>query len=169
MLQWKWHTATCLAEKDAKWSHNFYNEHHFLQQIRIRARTFAIVAAVVAVAVVIVVSCWKPARAREAVREPRGLHIVRCLHLGGTFFLNHCLKHFFLQKLRFSKKIVAEMDPKWTLLGAFFSKRDKHRKVCFDCAGVYGLHISPHRGAPGPTHNYIKNRLIPETTFSRNM
>ena len=62
-------------QKTTKWSHLFWNEQHFLQQFRIRARSCAIVVATVAVSVVTVVSCLENAHARGAVREPPGLLI----------------------------------------------------------------------------------------------
>ena len=52
------------------------------------------------------------------------------------------------------------MDPKWYLLEAIFQKECKIGKVCLDCAGVYGLHMGPSRGALRATNISKKERDI---------
>ena len=50
--------------------------------------------------------------------------------------------------------------------GAYFLEKCKNEKVCFDCAGVCGLHVSPSHGAPRATpkskkkHNIFQNLLF---------
>ena len=38
-------------------------------------------------------------------------------------------------------------EPKMKSFGSYFWKKWKNGKVCFDCAGAYGLHMSPSHGA----------------------
>ena len=52
-------------------------------------------------------------------------------------------------------KMVDEMDPKVDSFGRCFLKKKGIRKVCFDCTGAYGLHVSPRHGAPKVTQNYF--------------
>ena len=40
----------------------------------------------------------------------------------------------------------------------FFRANSENGEVCFDCAGVCGLHMSPSRGAPGATRKSRKKQ-----------
>ena len=43
------------------------------------------------------------------------------------------------------------MEPKWGLVGPTFQKKCENEKVRLDCAGAYGLHMSPSLKAPDAT------------------
>ncbi len=91
-----------------------------------------------------VVSCWKSAHARGAVREPRESIIVCRDLIGRAIFLAYLfLVSFFSHRIEISYENDPQNTPK---VGT--------------CA--YGLHRRAHRG-PRSTQNYIKNKLIPET------
>ena len=45
-------------------------------------------------------------------------------------------------------KIVSKMEPKWGLLGSTFQEKCENEKIRLDCAGAYGLHMSPSLKAP---------------------
>ena len=50
--------------------------------------------------------------------------------------------------------------------GVYFLEKCKNEKVCFDCTGVCGLHVSPSHGAPRATpkskkkHDIFQNLLF---------
>ena len=87
--------------------------------------------------------------------------------LGGHFFPT-CFPHpFFHTKLRCSMKVVPKMDPIFDFVGTCFQKKKETRKVCFDCTGAYGLHVSPRPGTPKATQNPPqKTKRIPGTFCS---
>ena len=43
------------------------------------------------------------------------------------------------------------MEPKWGLVGPTFQKKCENEKLRLDCAGAYGLHMSPSLKAPDAT------------------
>ena len=113
-----------------------------------------------------IVSCSKSAHARGAVREPRAMVIGSCLPMGGHLFLNNLLRPFFHSKLQFWTKHVSQMDPKWGLLGPTFQKKCENEKVCLDCAGAYGLHMSPSLEALNATQKSKKKYMFQVSLFS---
>ena len=65
-------------------------------------------------------------------------------------------------------KMVDEMDPTVDCFGRCFQKKKGNRKVCFDCTGAYGLHVSPRHGAPKVNQNYFhKLNGFQERSFPR--
>ena len=157
-LQWKRQGNTFFKDKDSKSSHNFCNE-------QLRARTFAIAAASCSCCCCNCCFLFKPARARAAVREPPGSSIGTLFIWRGTFFSNHFLKPFFHTNITFWIKFDSKMDPFCTLRRAFFKENYENRKVCLDCTGVYGLHMSPSRGLLWATQKSKKNRNIFQNRF----
>ena len=71
---------------------------------------------------------------------------------------------FFSHKIEISYENGPQNKPKVDICGSCFQKMRENRKVRFDCTGAYGLHLSPHRGVPRATQNYIKKQ-----TDSRNL
>jgi len=59
--------------------------------------------------------------------------------------------------------MAPKMEPKCGPLEPIFQKSFKNGKVCFDCAGVYGLHMSPSRAALRATQKTKKK----ESLFSK--
>jgi len=58
------------------------------------------------------------------------------------------------------------MEPKYGLRQPIFQKTFKNGKVCLDCAGVYGLHMSPSREALRATQKTKKKEsLFPKCLF----
>ena len=57
------------------------------------------------------------------------------------------------------------MEPKWGLVGPTFQKKCENEKVRLDCAGAYGLHMSPSLKAPDATKTSLKNRCVSSTYF----
>ena len=110
-----------------------------------------------------VVSCWKSAHARGAVREPRESIIVCRDLLGRALFSYLFLASFFSTKIEIYNENGPQNGPKVDTFGICFQKTKENRKVRFDCTGAYGLHMSPHRGKPRATQNYTKKQ-----TDSRN-
>ena len=53
----------------------------------------------------------------------------------------------------------AETKPKRGLLEGIFREQCRNGKVCLDCAGVDGMHMSPSRGALRGTQNSKKSEL----------
>ena len=47
----------------------------------------------------------------------------------------------------------------------FFRANYDNAEVCFDHAGVYGLHTSPSRGAPGATQKRPKKEVLYKNLF----
>jgi hypothetical protein len=113
-----------------------------------------------------VVSCWKSAHARGAVREPRKSIIVYRDPLGRALFAYLLFGILFVRtKSRFSMKIVPKIHPKWTLLGAVFRKWKKIEK-CVSTAQARTDCIWAHTvERPGRPKITQKNRLIPGTLF----
>ena len=56
-------------------------------------------------------------------------------------------------------KTVSKMEPKWGLVGPTFQKKRESEKVCLDCAGAYGLHVSPSLKAPDATNKSQKKHM----------
>ena len=52
------------------------------------------------------------------------------------------------------------MEPKWGLVGPTFQKKCENEKVRLDCAGVYGLHMSPSLKAPDATKQKNKKTYV---------
>ena len=83
--------------------------------------------------------------------EPPPPVIVSCFHLVGPFFSSFFWNPY--NSLFRSKSIPkglqtgAQMSSFWI----FFRANSENGEVCFDCAGVCGLHMRPSRGAPGST------------------
>ena len=112
-----------------------------------------------------VVSSWKSAHARGAVREPWKRMIVRNLLLEVCFFLAVFLHPFVSHKVKILMKMVTGMDPKGDSFGSCFQKKWENRKVRFDCTGAYGLHVSPCPGTPKATQNYAKKWMDSMNSF----
>ena len=51
------------------------------------------------------------------------------------------------------------MEPKWGLVGPTFQKKCENEKVRLDCAGAYGLHMSPSLKAPDATKKSQKKQM----------
>ena len=51
------------------------------------------------------------------------------------------------------------MEPKYSFLEAIFQQQCQNGKVCLDCAGVDGMHMSPSRGALRGIQNSKKSEL----------
>ena len=51
------------------------------------------------------------------------------------------------------------MEPKWGLAGPNFQKTCENEKVRLDCAGAYGLHVSPSRKALDATKKSQKKQM----------
>ena len=51
------------------------------------------------------------------------------------------------------------------MLGATFLKKCEHEKVCLDCAGAYGLHVSPSLGAVRVAKKLKKNNNLFQNRF----
>ena len=51
------------------------------------------------------------------------------------------------------------MEPKGGLAGPKFQKKCENAKVCLDCAGAYGLHVSPSRKALDATKKSPKKQM----------
>ncbi len=84
-------------------------------------------------------------------------------HIWSTF----CIPFFgilFSHKIEIVNENCPQNKPKVDTFGSCFQKMKENRKVRFDCTGAYGLHMSPHRGAPRATQNYTK-----KPTDSRNL
>ena len=62
-------------------------------------------------------------------------------------------------------KIVSKMEPKWGLLGSTFQKKCENEKVRLDCAGAYGLHMSPSLKAPDATKKSLKKQMCFKYAF----
>ena len=61
--------------------------------------------------------------------------------------------------MKFWTKIVSKMEPKWGLAGPNFQKTCENEKVRLDCAGAYGLHVSPSRKALDATKKSQKKQM----------
>ena len=92
-----------------------------------------------------------------AVREPRESIIDVRDPLGRALF-----SYLFSASI-FSHKI--EIFNENCTFGNCFQKMRENRKVRFDCTGAYGLHLSPHRGVPRATQNYIKKQKDSRNLF----
>ena len=77
-----------------------------------------------------------------------------------TFFWTSFWNPLSHLKWRFWMENAPQMEPKLRLLGTILQRKCKIGKVCLDCAGVYGLHISPSRIALRATQKSMKNRDI---------
>ena len=86
-----------------------------------------------------------------AAREPRDIGIDWCLTLPGQLFLGIFWSAFFHPSITFWTRIVSKMDPKLCLVGPTFRKKCENEKVRLDCAGAYGLHVSPSLKTPDAT------------------
>ena len=67
--------------------------------------------------------------------------------------------------MTFCTKIVSKMEPKWGLVGPTFQKKRESEKVCLDCAGAYGLHMSPSLKAPDATNKSLKKQMCFKYAF----
>ena len=67
--------------------------------------------------------------------------------------------------MTFLTKIVSKMEPKRGLVGPTFQKKCENEKVRLDCAGAYGLHMSPSLKAPDATKKSLKNKCVSSTHF----
>ena len=68
--------------------------------------------------------------------------------------------------MTFYTKIVSKMEPKWGLVGPTFQKKCENEKVCLDCAGAYGLHMSPSLGVLRVTKKLKKkSKLFQNRSF----
>ena len=67
--------------------------------------------------------------------------------------------------MTFWTKIVSKMEPKWGLVGPTFQKKCESEKVCLDCAGAYGLHMSPSLKAPDATNKSLKKQMCFKYAF----
>ena len=112
-----------------------------------------------------VVSCWKSAHARGAVREPRESIIDPRDPLGRALFWYLFFASFVSHKIEISYENGPQNGSKVITFGSCFQKMKENRKMRFDCTGVYGLHMSPHRGAPRATQNYTKKQTDSRNPF----
>ena len=83
--------------------------------------------------------------------------------LGRALFSYLFFGSFFSYKIKISYGNGPQNGPKVDTFGSCFQKMTENREVRFDCTGVYGLHMNPHRGPPRATQNYTKKQ-----TDSRN-
>ena len=106
-------------------------------------------------------------RAREACpRDPPVLWLVRCLHLVGHLFPERLFDPFVSLTVLSLTKVAPKLEPKYGLREPIFQKTCKNGKVCLDCAGVYGLHMSPIPwSAQGDPQNEEKSESISEGFF----
>ena len=51
------------------------------------------------------------------------------------------------------------MEPKWGLVGPTFQEKCENEKVRLDCAGAYGLHMSPSLKAPVAAKKIHKKQM----------
>ena len=70
--------------------------------------------------------------------------------------------------MEISNENEPQNEPKVNTFGSRFQKMREDRKVRFDYTGAYGLQMSPHRGTPRATQNYIKKQLFQKPFFPRN-
>ena len=109
-------------------------------------------------------SCWNRAHVSRPVREPRDSPIVGRNSLDFNFFCVAVLASIFSLKIAILEENWPKMDPTWPLLEAVFWKQCENGKVCLDCAGVYGLHMSPSCGALRATQKSKKKGTYFRTT-----
>jgi len=102
----------------------------------------------------------KTAHTRGAVRELLDLVIVPGLRKEGhPFFAPFCGALFSL-KIATLDENGLQNGPKMVSFGSYFLEKCENRKVCLDCAGAYGLHMSPSLGALRATQKSNKKRDI---------
>ena len=111
------------------------------------------------------VSCSKSAHARGAVREPRESIIVCRDPLGRALFAYLFSASFFSHKIEIVNENCPQNGPRVDAFGICFQNMKENRKVRFDYTGTYGLHMSPHRGAPRATQNYTKKQTDSRNPF----
>ena len=80
-------------------------------------------------------------------------------------FLGIFLERLFSSKYDILHKNRLKMEPKWGLVGPTFQKKCENEKVCLDCAGAYGLHMSPSLEAPDATQNNEKKHMCFKYAF----
>ncbi len=88
-------------------------------------------------------------------------HLSRVGHL----FLKCFLKRLFSLKVALLEENCSQNEPKITYFGSYFLEKCQNGKVCLDCAGVYGLHMSPSRGALRTTQKSKRKRDIFQNRF----
>jgi hypothetical protein len=67
--------------------------------------------------------------------------------------------------MEISNENEPQNEPKVNTFGSRFQKMREDRKVRFDYTGAYGLQMSPHRGTPRATQNYIKKQKDSRNLF----
>ena len=83
----------------------------------------------------------------------------------GTFCIPFVWHPFCSHKIEIFNENCPQNTPKVDTFGSCFQKMKENRKVRFDCTGAYGLHMSPHRGAPRATQNYTKKQTDHRNLF----
>ena len=72
--------------------------------------------------------------------------------LGGAPLFEAIFGNLFVHsQLQIWTNMAPKLDPKWGMLEPIWQKQCEHIKVCLDCAGVYGLHMSLSFGTLGAT------------------
>ena len=52
--------------------------------------------------------------------------------------------------------MVVEMEPEGYSFRSCFQKNAENQKVCFECTGARGFHVSPRREAPKVLQKYLQ-------------
>ena len=91
-----------------------------------------------------------------AVREPWDTTVAGRFTAGGTFFSNRFRALTFSTTEQLCHQIDLHYGPKRKSFGSYFWEKCKNEKVCLDCAGMYGSHMSPSRGVLRATQQLKK-------------
>ena len=62
-------------------------------------------------------------------------------------------------------EMVPKMNPRVDSFESCFQKKKEMQKVCFDCTGAYGLHVSPRCGSPKAAQKYTKKHTDSRKVF----
>jgi hypothetical protein len=96
---------------------------------------------------------------------PEKYHSLSGSTWAGTFCIPFVWHPFCSHKIEIFNENCPQNTPKVDTFGSCFQKMKENRKVRFDCTGAYGLHMSPHRGAPRATQNYTKKQTDSRNPF----
>ena len=107
----------------------------------------------------------KTAHARGGCQGASGFVHSDLFDVGGYPFFEANLELFFSQKNAILKDRCFQNEPTMKSFGSYFWKKCENGKVCFDCAGAYGLHMSPSHGALRATQKSKKKGNLFENRF----